>query len=189
MNNPALDSVREKIRRARDHFDAIRAALKLTLGSKPESETTTIDVALEGQQVISKFRKAEPLDPSLPLLIGDCIHNLRSALDHLAYQLAVLNGTGAIAAEKTMFPVCLTKDGQAGFDERVRRSLEPFISNAALAEIEKCQPYKAYPIPHEADIWVLHRLDIIDKHRLLLVARDQFAATQFWFTIEGLADT
>jgi len=185
MESIALKSVREKIRRAQTHLDAINAALKLTLSSEPESECVTIDVEGEGQHAISKFRKINPIDPSLPLMIGDCIHNLRSALDHLAFQLALLNGSSSSAAEKTIFPICLVKSGPNGFDKRVDRALRPFITSTALAEIEKCQPYKAYSVPNQADIWILHKLDIIDKHRLLLIARDQFAATQFWFTVEG----
>jgi hypothetical protein len=188
MDSPLLVSVREKIGRAQCHFDAINSALKLTLGTEPETESVTIDVDREGQQLVSKFRKVTPIDPSLPLMIGDCVHNLRSALDHLVYQLAVLNGTSKSAAEKTMFPICLRKTGPGGFEDRVRISLKPFISGTALAEVEKCQPYEAYPVPNEADIWILHQLDIIDKHRLLLVARDQFLVTQFWFVIEGLGD-
>lgn len=184
MVSPLLDSVREKIGRACLHFDAINAALKLTLSTEPETESITFDVDGEGQHLVSRFRKVDPIDPSLPLMIGDCVHNLRSGLDHLVYQLAVLNHTPVSAAEKTAFPICLTKGGKSGFDERVRR-FEKFISDAALAEIEKSQPYKAYDVPDESDIWILHQLDIIDKHRLLLVARDQFAATQFWFTIEN----
>jgi hypothetical protein len=185
MDNPALASVRDKIRRAQFHLDTINAALTLTLGTTPESETFTIDTDPEGTQWIARFRKIDPLDPSLPLIIGDCIHNLRSALDHLVYQLAVLNGSSASAAEKTAFPICLRETGPNGFNDRVRTSLKPFVSAAALAEIENSQPYRAYSVPNEADIWVLHKLDIIDKHRLLLVARDQFLVRQFWFTATG----
>ncbi len=185
MESPHLKSVREKIARAQSHFDAINSALRLTLSSKPEAESVTIDVKGEGQHAISKFRKVEPIDPSLPMMIGDCIHNLRSALDHVAFQLAVVNGKSSGAAEKTMFPVCLAKSGDNGFNKRVERTLKPFISSAALAEIEKLQPYKAYSVPNQADLWILHNLDIIDKHRLLIIARDQFAATRFWYNIEG----
>lgn len=67
------------------------------------------------------------------------------------------------------------------------RTLKPFISSAALAEVENCQPYNTLNgVPNQAAIWVLHKLDIIDKHRLLLVARDEFAVKQFWFSAEDL---
>lgn len=185
MENSALASARAKIRWAEARYEAINAGLKLTLGSVPETEATNVEVGREGHHFISKFGKVNPVDPSLPLLVGDCVHNLRSALDHLVFQLAILKGSSKSAADKTMFPICLAKSGPQGFDGRVRISLKSFISSAALAEIEKCQPYNAYAVANEADIWILHRLDIIDKHRLLLVARDQFAVKQFWFSAEG----
>jgi hypothetical protein len=33
-----------------------------------------------------------PMDPQWSLLVGDVVHNLRSALDHLAWQLVILDG-------------------------------------------------------------------------------------------------
>lgn len=190
MDNPALASVREKVRWAKTQFEAIDAALKLTLRSKPEAESTNVvDAGREGQQLVANFRRVQPIEPSLPLMIGDCVHNLRSALDHLAFQLAVLNGASSSAAEKTMFPVCLAKSGKSGFDSRVEKSLKPFISSAALAAVEECQPYNAANgVPNQTAIWILHKLDIIDKHRLLLVARDEFAVRRFWFSADDLVN-
>jgi hypothetical protein len=40
-------------------------------------------------------------------MVGDCVHNARSALDHLVYQLAILNHAPEESARKTSFPVCL----------------------------------------------------------------------------------
>jgi hypothetical protein len=68
---------------------------------------------------------------------------------------------------------------QPSFDDRVEKLVKPFICESAFTEIQKSQPYAAYDIPEESDIWILHKLDIIDKHRLLIVARDQFAITEF----------
>jgi hypothetical protein len=176
MDNPALVSVRAKIDRAQSHFHAVKAALKVVLGTKPKTQHVAFQIHLERQELISTIPKAPPVDPALALMIGDCIHNLRSALDHLVYQLALQNGTGSEAAEKTFFPVYLT---QTEFDSRVKKLVKPFISDAAFAELQKSQPYTAYDVPEEADIWILHKLDIIDKHRLLIVADHQFAVTEF----------
>jgi hypothetical protein len=47
-----------------------------------------------------------------------------------------------------------------------------------LTEIEKFQPYKTGD--GEGDIlWILSQLDIIDKHRLLIVAKPQMRPTAF----------
>lgn len=183
MESVDLRGVRAKINRAQQHLDNINAALRIQLGTEMNARVpTNLDIDYQRKHMIVRFaadEPVEPINPSLPLMVGDCIHNLRSALDHLVFRLALRHGSGAKAAEKTFFPIYLTK---SRFDERVENFVKPFISAAALAEIEKCQPYRAYDVPAEADIWILSQLDIIDKHRLLVVAEQKFAATDFALT-------
>jgi len=180
MEAPGLQSVRAKIDRAKRHFDAISSALRVVLGTEPEAEHVLLNKDYERQQLVVVIPRVAPIDPTLPLMVGDCVHNLRSALDHLVYRLAIKNGASPECAEKTFFPIYLTKDD---FDRRVKKLVKPFISDAALAEIENSQPYTAYDVPDTADIWVLHQLDIIDKHRLLIVAGQRCAVTEFTVTV------
>jgi hypothetical protein len=76
-----------KIERAKEHIRDLDAAIgdflrdePYRLGAKPhpvaEIKHTTLYVA-----------EVKPITSRLSLLIGDAIHNLRSALDHLAWQL------------------------------------------------------------------------------------------------------
>jgi len=182
MDHPQLASVHAKVDRAEFHLNEINAALKVVWGSKPEADHIATKINPYWYEVGVTVPEVEPVRPTLPLMIGDCIHNLRSALDHLAWQLSVNNNAPLSAAEKTFFPICLTKSGKAGFDKLVKTRIMPFVSPAALAAIEESQPYAAYDIPEEADIWVLHKLDIVDKHRLLLIAGQHCAVTEFTFT-------
>jgi hypothetical protein len=183
MQAPELASVRAKISRAEHHLRDIDAALKMVIGDNPNANHPVIfEYESDGKDVIVKLTECQPLDPALPLMIGDCLHNLRSALDYLVYRLALKNGATTVFADKTFFPIYLTK---TMFDERVEKKVKPFISSAALTEIEQCQPYGAYDIPEEADIWILSRLDIFDKHRLLVIAGQQFAATEFTITLDS----
>jgi len=177
MKSPLLESVRAKIGRADTHLDNIKAALSVALDSSTNAEAPlALEQEYEGQHLIIKLKGSQKPTPALPLLIGDCIHNLRSALDHLVYQLALQNGAAMKAAEQTFFPIYLT---EAKFNERVKSLVKPHISSTALTEIVKCQPYCAYDVPEEADIWILSQLDIIDKHRLLVVADQKVAVTKF----------
>jgi hypothetical protein len=180
MESADLKSVRRKIERAEHHFDDIKSALKLVLGTETDNHAVIIKNDYERKQMIITLPKVTPIKPSVPLIVGDCIHNLRSALDHLVFQLARKNGASAEAAQKTFFPICLT---QEDFESRVKKLVKPFISDKALAEIKRSQPYSAYDVPEGSDIWVLHKLDIIDKHRLLLVAKQQYALTHFRVTV------
>ena len=181
MEAPELASVRAKIGRAKDHLRDIDSALTTLIGTDPTANhSVSIEYESDGKEMVVKLAECKPIDPTLPLVIGDCLHNLRSALDHLVYRLALKLGTSTEAADKTFFPIYLTK---ATFDDRVKKLLKPFISDAALTEIEKCQPYSAYDVPEEADVWILNKLDIFDKHRLLVVAAQKCAPVEFTITV------
>ena len=164
---PNLSGVRTKLNRAQKHFDEVDAAVESTLGAEKKREDAPPYKYEPRRCELSVFcPKPGPVDPALPVAIGDCIHNLRSALDHLAFQLAVLNNKASEAEKKISFPVCLTRKE---FDSFVGKKLAPFIDGKALAEIEELQPYNTGAV-HDADVlWVISQLDIIDKHRLLVV--------------------
>ncbi|HEY3704327.1 MAG TPA: hypothetical protein VGL22_04650 [Terracidiphilus sp.] len=178
-----MKSVRAKIGRAQGYLAQVKSALNATLSTESKIEPIPFNTHRQRHnQILIALSNFGPIGTDFPLIVGDCVHNMRSALDHLVYQLAILNHAPPEAAEKTMFPVCLTKEGN-GFDSIVKRKVAPFVSSAALAELERCQPYKAYDVPEESDIWVLHKLDIIDKHRLLIIAREHYAVTWFRVTL------
>jgi len=94
----------------------------------------------------------------------------------LIFQLAVLNGKAVEAETKISFPVFLT---ETDFQRFIKNKVAPFIDGKALAAIKDLQPYQTGNV-HEADIlWVLSQLDIIDKHRLLVVIARHLRPTGF----------
>jgi hypothetical protein len=105
--------------------------------------------------------------PLILQLIGDCLQNLRSCLDHLAYALALANKGSLTDAEavKIAFPIfCYV----AGFEDRRMRKIAN-LSIAAQAVIKGLQPYYTKnPTSHL--LWHLETLNNIDKHRRLLVS-------------------
>src|SRR5579864_4992836 len=87
-----IHGIRLKIERAKEHIRDLDAAIKrfvqeqpYTLGAKPhripEIEHTTLYVA-----------EVKPIPDCISLIVGDAIHNLRSALDHLMWQLVEAAG-------------------------------------------------------------------------------------------------
>ncbi len=116
------------------------------------------------------------------LLVGDCIHNLRSSLDHLAQSLAVL-AQGTLTPEKARsvsFPIFRRKkrfeDKNRGGGRQKIRLLRP----TDQARIEELQPYNAGnaavwgdmfgdDLPHYLPLHLdfIEEFDNIDKHRLL----------------------
>ncbi len=117
--------------------------------------------------------KQPPID--LSLLVGDCVHSMRAALDHIAYQLAT-NYTKTLSdreAKSIEFPVISNPDDFS----RMTRKGDPapgsglakirYIDPVAQALIETMQPYKGEDWELLA---LLHDLDRIDKHRELALS-------------------
>jgi hypothetical protein len=101
--------------------------------------------------------------PDIPMeittIVGDILHNLRSALDHLAWQL-VLNARNE-PNEHTYFPIA--DNAEKYFKLNSRNNIKPEDRDA----IDALEPYRE----GKNDIlWRLHRLNIIDKHRMLITA-------------------
>jgi hypothetical protein len=101
------------------------------------------------------------------LLFGDCIHNLRSALDNLAYELACLKCNPPNKPNIIYFPIL--KD-ISKFDNRVKACLEQLPEDAAKL-IEALQPFQRDGSPEKGSpdsdlMGLLHEIDLIDKHRI-----------------------
>lgn len=114
-------------------------------------------------------------DPPLiiGLLIGDCVHNLRSALDHIVYALIWTNPArlGRPPSEKAMFPICDTRQGYLHQIKQLKRL--DGIPETVAALIETLQPYhnREKGLDHTLHpLWVLNKLENIDKHRRLNLA-------------------
>ena len=162
----ALLGVRHKIKRARKHLDDFEDQFK----SGNEAFNATL-VGVVGHpdapRVIVDVTTCDlPHDITLPL--GDAVHNLRAALDHLVCQLAIAAGNPTACEKKTQFPIF--KNGAKASYSKIES-----ISPAAQTAIKELQPFRRRPDDPEGDpLWVLSELDNIDKHRLLLVARTTF---------------
>ena len=77
--NSDLTSVRAKIARAEHHLRDIDTSLRLLIGDDPNAKHPVIfEHECDGKVLIAKLTECQPIDPALPLMIGDCLHNLRS---------------------------------------------------------------------------------------------------------------
>jgi len=103
-------------------------------------------------------------DVPLPvsLIAGDVLQNLRSSLDHLACHL--VKRAGGRVTLQTCFPIANGPDEY--MSPRFRRKVEG-MRQEAIDAIDVIEPYKG---GKGAILWRLHRLNNIDKHRLLLTA-------------------
>jgi hypothetical protein len=174
-----LRGVRDKINRAKEHLAELEFAIQKWGTSVDKHNPFRLYPEANGKELHLRHGKVTPNDVWWALLVGDTIHNLRSALDHLVCQLAILNGKPVSCCEKTFFPICLTPDDF----KKAERLVEPLIDPVAFSDIRDLQPYitaKIAGMPADAsNLWIVHKLDIIDKHRILVIAGKFFRTTDF----------
>jgi hypothetical protein len=152
-----LRGVRVKIDRAKEHFDHLQAAIRTFEAGGPYSVEIKRDFHNPSQEDYY-FRSNAFIPDRWGALVGDCVHNLRSALDLLAVELVKANG--GTPTDYTAFPV--------GADStHFKTSAITRINGASADAIKLVQRLKPYRGGNDT-IWRLHRIDIADKHQLLI---------------------
>jgi hypothetical protein len=101
----------------------------------------------------------QPFD--IRLIAGDVLFNLRAALDHLAYQLVVTNGTtDENTLRNTYFPIF---DSASTCAKKLKEKTRG-MSDAARDAIRDVKPYRG----GSHLLWQLQQLNNRDKHRSLI---------------------
>jgi hypothetical protein len=118
-----------------------------------------------------RSRRGEPIlvvDISVLTGAGDVVHNLRSALDHLAWELAKWETGLPKSPDKCCFPIGRSFDNYKTIKQG---GAVAGMSPEAEKAIDDLRPYKKGTEP----LWRIHHLDIVDKHRHLLIAGYQIS--------------
>lgn len=151
-----ISSVKSKVFRAEAHLNEL---------SKIDNELKNIECFLifETDENTNRgyFKVKLPEIPStVPLIVGDCLNNLRSSLDHLVWQIVESAGIKA-PSRSNMFPICTTKNA---FDREVQRNRLQGVPKQAFSIIESLQPFQT---DFNWQLDVLNTLCNKDKHREL----------------------
>jgi hypothetical protein len=161
-----LFSARLMVGRAKHHLADLQAAIRAFFDTGPYKVATKRDP--QTRKLIYHVASVEEVPASIPVIAGDVIQNLRNSLDHLAYQL-FLAGTGGAGASGShvYFPV---GNGAADYQTSKIRKVQGMRHDAILA-IDAVEPYKGGK-GHQ--LWVLHKLNNIHKHRLVVTVGSAF---------------
>jgi len=153
-----------RLERALEHLQSLETEVERWLGRHVYGFLQEFD-AQRGQNAIRVMAFGHP-PASANLLISDCLHNLRSALDNLVYDLALAYNNGnplpLDVEERVMFPIFETRKLFKSRGAYRIRDIDP----RAQAIIEGLQPYVG---GNPKLLWELHELSRVDKHRLLHV--------------------
>jgi len=156
-----LAGPRAKVERARKHFDDLQGGIRLFVGSSPYEVGAKKNQGTTGYTYY--FSRVDPVPLSIACMVGDVLNNLRSALDHIAYQAVSLGVGGAPQNFREIYYPIADDAGKypALRDRRVKGARQD-----ALEAIDATEPYKG----GNDLLWLLRELNNIDKHRLLLAA-------------------
>jgi hypothetical protein len=152
------ERVLEKYRWAQKHVDNFDTAVADFRRANPHAIRKKYN--LEAGSVTYHVGSVPDIDPELQMRFGDAIHNLRSTLDHLAR--ALVEATDVLFdEEKTSFPIGdFAKDYKSLARAKVKGLRKP-----CLEILDGIQPYKD---GSSHQLWQLNKLDVIDKHRMLV---------------------
>jgi hypothetical protein len=162
-----MGSGRLKIVRAAKHLETLKNGIAA-------DATRNFNEVLVQTDGVSTLNLPEPHE-TIAILAGEIIYHLRSALDHLAFDLVKLNRDNIALPtkweENCMFPTWTSlKPGQTPpLPYGVFQNL-PGIPKEAHAIIERVQPYYSVGVPNG---WIgfLAALSNIDKHRRFALTR------------------
>lgn len=156
-----LDGVLAKLNRADAHLEALKGEIPAFFDLDPYSFREKLDCRGGTYSLHIEVREQPPIQWSV--LVGDIIHNIRSALDHLAWQLVLVSGGNP--TRRTQFPIFLEEpvDGKplARWKGMVAGINAPILEN-----VRRVQPYTSGDKAHENGLAILNALSNEDKHRL-----------------------
>jgi hypothetical protein len=161
----AFDGIEAKIDRAGEHIDALNGEIRdwaqgspYSIGSEPEGQSTHHRIYVRLNHVPNVVRWG--------LLVGDAVHNLRSALDHLVYAGALrVTGQDPPPDERRLqFPILDVPGDWGNQAFRVKA-----LSDEMRTFLKDVQPFKESNIDGVQNHllrWI-RELDDADKHRAI----------------------
>jgi hypothetical protein len=117
--------------------------------------------------VLSVHEIGDIFPPHWGLLLGDVVHNFRSALDHIAWALYKRGNASNLRPgqeARIYFPIY---DDREDFNNSLARKL-PGVTRTDIAKVRRCQPYiHGKRNLHRHVLWVIDELSRADKHRTI----------------------
>jgi hypothetical protein len=183
--NPRLASARAKWERAKIHAEQLLGEMKDARdGGNPRVTRTSRRFDSDANEIVWTAEAIVPeIAPAWPLMIGDCVYNLRCALDHLWWELAIDHLGREPTNEEApaiQFPI-YPRTPPESFESR------RFLTHVDDEVVRKAKIVQGFDRPDEAEslLGVLADLSNHDKHRR--IQPTYFRAIQIGTTIGNVA--
>ena len=168
-----LAGIRAKLDRGDEHVRAYEQCEHELMASANRPDIgIAVRIDREQSRAILRVVRVDELPLTLPALIGDAVHNFRSALDHLVFELTFTDSAGGSrlprgqTLERTMFP---DSDSLTNFEGiHVQTRLLAGLTQKHRAQLKRFQPYR-----HRKRTTTTHPVRLLidlsnyDKHRLV----------------------
>jgi hypothetical protein len=161
-----LALVRPKIERADKHIDDLKTAVRSFFGSNPYVISHKRDP--DTRRLIYYVERAQPVPIIVAAIAGDALHCLRDALDHLAQQLYLV-GTRSVKGYRDQTSFLISKNAK-DFKSTLPAKAQGMRKDA----VDAIRALEPYPGGKGAELYTFHRLNNIDKHRLILTVGSAF---------------
>ena len=158
VDGHGLANLEAKIGRAYKHVQEFDSLIVKHCRTDPYTITHEDDGVNQRYLVRCEFKH---IDADIYLSLADLIYNLRSGLDQLAWQLALLGNPAP--SRDVMFPIHSDQSQKA--EERFQRLVRDMPCEA-VAVIKDLQPYRGGASYRDHPLWRLNELSNIDKHRV-----------------------
>jgi hypothetical protein len=152
----------EKFNRSKEQFDVLRAEMNVFFNGDPRPYSTAGAFDRDAWEWVDRFQIRQNPPLRFGVILGDCVHNLRCALDHAVWQVTLLDG--ATPNSSTMFPIASQSGSQF---EKMATARIPGLSAAHQQLVKDAQPYHRGTDAGTHPLTVLADLSNTDKHRIV----------------------
>lgn len=171
-----LDGPLLRISVAHEHIASLKSAIHSVCHIQKNPLRVKLDT--NKRENIIRAKNVPLVDPVWGVFVGEVLHNLRSALDNLVWQVAKLNVPDLAAAYGTktprmQFPIFMHPHPlKGGGDSKcfhgvgIKTHLE-FVDPKHRSMFEAQQPYFGKNGRERDPLWVLKHLNDIDKHQII----------------------
>jgi hypothetical protein len=169
-----IDLITPKLDRADEHIKALKEMFDSYFDNDVDHSSATLqrkEGAGEGELLYNNLARVSEMAKQA-VIIGEVVHNMRSALDHLASELVKANGGVPVKGGRgTVFPILEIGPTPNRHGRCQPPNIRGGVDAAAATIIGAVQPYR-HPSgdPQMEPLMILNNLWNEDKHRSLLVS-------------------
>jgi hypothetical protein len=157
--------IKEKLKRSYENVLNLQAEVNRFFEESkyPVLPQDNVQLLLEAVQ----YHSQREIPMRFSVLAGEIAHHLRSCLDHIVWQFSS-DFYRREHFKRIEFPILETRPIDKDSIKRYEGKIKGITNVAVVDAIERLQPYNAIS-PVESPLLAIHNMDVIDKHRELVL--------------------